>query len=178
MTNSTQYEEVDVPVNLNGLIKVRVPSNMHRADVERLAIERFNARLSQPFHAGENADTRVHFEGEAWGDSGMAKVGSLEFEVRHDAKSGVSGAMVGMAPQAGTFGADSLRANITAYVSREVVFVTARNPHTDEEKIIAAVQIAEGDVTAFLMDPNKAGDLDVQTSDLYVRFPGYCARMN
>jgi hypothetical protein len=178
MSATTEFQEVEVAVNLNGKMKLRLPRSMHRDEVEKLAIERLNARLAQPFHVGESMDTRAQFEGEAWGDRGTARVGNLEFEVRHDARSGVSGAMVGLAPQPGSFGADTLRAHVTAYVSRDSVFITARRSQYDDEKVLVAVQILDGELTAMLMDPVSADDDEVMSSDLYMRYPNFTQRVN
>lgn len=174
----SDYQEISVPVNINGVIKVRVPCSAHPGEMERIAIERLNARISQPFHIGEVMDSRAQFEGEVWSDHGNARVGNLEFEVRHDAHSGVSGAMVGLAPQAGAYGATSIRARITAYVSRESVFITARKPQTDDEQMLAAVQIVDGEVTAFLMDPAGEEEGSIQTADIYVRYPDLIHQVN
>ena len=179
MPNQSEFEIVQVPVNLNGSLSVRVPKNMHRAEVERLAIERFNAKIAQPFHVGETVETFARFEGEAWGEIGNAKVGNLEFEVRHDSKTGVSGAMVGLSPAPGTFGATSLRSRVTAYVSRHAVFFTARSPQTDEENMLVAIQIVEGELTACLMDPASCqSEGEASTSDVYMRYPDLVSRVN
>lgn len=179
MPNQSELEVIQVPVNLNGSLSVRVPKNMHRVEVERLAIERFSARISNPFHIGENAESHARFEGEAWGEVGNAKVGNLEFEVRHDSKTGVSGAMVALAPAPGSFGASSLRARVTAYVSTNAVFVTARSPQNDDERVMVAIQIVEGELTAFLMDPESANaEGESNSSDVYMRYPNLVSRVN
>lgn len=178
MTNSVEFQEVEVAVNLNGTIKLRLPANMNPAEAQKIAIERFQQRLHQPFHTGESLDSRAQFHGEVWGDSGNAKVGDLGFEVRHDQRTGVSGAMVGLAPAAGTFGADTLRARVTAYVSRESVFITCREPRSNEEKMIIAAQILNGELTGMLMNPTADQDDDGMTSDLYFTYPGMTSRIN
>jgi len=150
---------------------------MHRDEAERIAINRFNSRLAQPFHLGESVDTSARFEGEAWGESGNAKVGDLQFEVHHNQSTGVSGAMVALAPADGTFGANRLRARVSAYVSRETVFITARKPHTDDEQVMAAVQIVDGELTAFLVNP-EATDQPGQSAEQFVRFPNYTTQVN
>lgn len=74
MPNQSELEIIQVPVNLNGSLSVRVPKNMHRAEVERLAIERFSATIAKPFHIGENAESHARFEGEAWGEVGCFSI--------------------------------------------------------------------------------------------------------
>lgn len=173
----TEFQEVQVPVNLSGVMTLRLPTSMHRDEVERIAIDRFNSRIAQPFHLGESVDTSAKFEGEVWGESGTAKVGNLQFEVHHNQRTGVSGAMVALAPAKGTYGADRLRARVSAYVSRETVFITARKPHSDDEQVMVAVQIVDGELTAFLVNP-EATDQPGQSAEQFVRFPNYTTQVN
>lgn len=172
----TQFQEVRVPVNLSGEITLRLPTSMHRDEIERIAIDRFKTRLAQPFHMGESVDTSVRFEGEAWGNTGIATGGQLQFEMHHNQNTGVSSAMVALAPAKGTYGADRIRALVSAYVSRETVFITARKSHTTEEKVMVAVQIVDGELTAFLV--NAEDDRPGQSPDQFMRIPDFTYQVN
>lgn len=173
----TEFQEVQVPVNLSGVMTLRLPTSMHRGEVEGIAIERFNNRLAQPFFLGESVDISAKFDGEVWEDAGSTNEANHQFEVHHNQRTGVSGAMVALAPAKGSFGADRLRARVSAYVSRETVFITARKPHTDEEKVMVAVQIIDGELTAFLVDPSDPDQVG-PCADQYVRFPDFTSQVN
>jgi len=56
------------------------------------------------------------------------------------------------------------------------VFITARKPHTDEEKVMVAVQIVDGELTAFLVKPED--EQPGESPDQYVRFPDFTSQVN
>lgn len=180
MSQNTDFEFIDVPVNLNGVMKVRVPRHYDKSQLQELAIDQFNKHIAQEIYLGESRNTSISFNGEAWSDTGLARVGNLEFEVRHDVALNVSGAMVGLAPPAGDFGADRLRARVTAYVSREAVYVTVRHPRNDAEKVLVAVTMSQGEPTVSVMDPDTSVDDDIedQVPTVSVAFPGYACSIN
>ena len=178
--NADAFQTIEVPVNLNGTVKVRVPSHCHPEEVEKLALEQFKARLNQPVTFGESGYCSYEFRGEAWSTRGQARVGNLEFEVRHDMALNVSGAMVALAPAAGQFGADRLRARLTAYVSREAVYITGRKPGTDLEHVMVMVDIQDGEPTVNVMSPDGDDQFDADGSMpmVSVGFPGMCWNLN
>lgn len=174
------FQTIEVPVNLNGMMRVRVPRSTHPEDAEKLALEQFKSRLSQTTHFGESGYRSYEFTGEAWSTKGQARVGELTFEVRHDLALQVSGAMVAVAPAAGQFGADRLRARLTAYVSREGVYITGRKPGNDSEHVMVMVNVQEGEATVNVMSPS--GDDQFQAEGqlpiVSVPFPDMCWSVN
>lgn len=178
--DNDSFQTIEVPVNLNGVVRVRVPSHVHPADAEAMALEQFNARLNQPVPFGETGYCSYEFSGEAWSTKGQARVGNLEFEVRHDLALNVSGAMVALAPGAGQFGSDRLRARLTAYVSREAVYITGRKPGTDSEKVMVLVDIQDGEPTVNVMSPTVEDEFNTEGAlpVVSVGFPGMCWSLN
>ncbi|HHH9441225.1 TPA: hypothetical protein ACP32N_003162 [Pseudomonas aeruginosa] len=174
------FQTIEVPVNLNGMMKVRVPRSCHPEDAEKLALEQFKTRLGKTIQFGESGYSSYTFSGEAWSTKGQARVGDLTFEVRHDIAEHVSGAMVAVAPAAGQFGADRLRARLTAYVSREGVFITGRKPGNDTEHVMVMVDIQEGEATVNVMSPTGDDQFEAagQLPIVSVGFPNMCWSVN
>lgn len=75
--NDDAFQTIEVPVNLNGTVKVRVPSHCHPEEVEKLALEQFKARLNQPVTFGESGYCSYEFRGEAWSTRCEAPIGCI-----------------------------------------------------------------------------------------------------
>lgn len=176
---ATNEKVLDIPVNLNGILKVSVGDGISPEDIEALAVAAFTKMLRKDLKLGEGSGSTASFVGESWSTAGQARVGDLQFEVRHDLALQTSGAMVALAPAPGAYGANRYRAKVTAYVSREAVFITARDARTDGEKIMVAVTMESGEPTVSVMDPNAEDEFSATHQPIYsTSFPGMSCSLN
>lgn len=104
MSNVTSAQVIEIPVNMNGTLRVSIPSNMCAEQVQELALARFKRMLHEELRLGEVGDAHCQFDGAVWGTEGQAQVGDLMFEVQHDMDLNVSGASVALRPRDGEFG--------------------------------------------------------------------------
>lgn len=170
---------IEVPVNLNGVLRVRKPKNLTVAEASAMAVQAFQGQINRPHTFGESGQNGYVFEGNAWSTEGHARIGNLGIEVRHDVVMGVSGAMVALAPAEGAYGADRFRCRVTAYVTRDAAYITARDPRNDCERVMCLVNITDGDVTAHVMEPSgNDNHCDEVEPAVSVRFRNMCSALN
>lgn len=176
--NPTQTDVIsEIPINLNGVLRVR---NMPKsaAEVDRL-VKRFEQFIAQELVYGESGDCRFLFSGEVWSTEGEASVGDLRIGVKHDPRLNISGASVGLAPQQDEYGANRIRARVTAYVTPDAVYISARDRGVLNERVLCLVNISEGDLTCHVMDPSGTDNLSDEVSPaVSVRFPDMISALN
>ncbi len=176
--NPTQTDGIsEIPINLNGVLKVKnLPATA--ASIGRI-VEQFERFIAQEVVFGESGDCRFGFSGEVWSTEGEATVGDLRIGVRHDPRLNVSGASVALSPHENEYGANRLRARVTAYVSPDAVYISARDKDVLNERVLCVVNITEGDLTCFVMDPSGKDSLSSEVlPEVSIRFPGMVSMLN
>lgn len=154
MSHVTSAQVIEIPVNMNGTLRVSVPCNMSAEEVQELALERFKRMLNEELLLGEAGEASCQFDGAVWGTEGQAQVGELMFEVQHDMALNVSGAAVALRPRDGEFGAKRYRSRVCAYVAEHEVYLTATEPSTGSERILVSARMEGGDVIVHVMNPS------------------------
>lgn len=145
---------IEIPVNMNGTLRVTVPAHMSQDEFREVALERFKQRLNAEVALGESGVATYAFAGEVWGTEGQAQVGNLMFEVQHDLAQNISGAVVALKPRAGEFGANRYRSRVCAYVSEHEVYVTAADPQSGSERVLVTARMEGSDVMVHVMNPS------------------------
>ncbi|MAG65025.1 MAG: hypothetical protein CMK74_04020 [Pseudomonadales bacterium] len=176
--NPTQTDVIsEIPINLNGLLRVKnMPAS---AAALNKIVERFEQFIAQELVFGESGDCRYQFSGDVWSSEGEASVGDLRIGVKHDPKLNISGASVGLAPQRDEYGANRIRARVTAYVTPDAVYISARDRGVLNERVLCLVNISEGDLTCHVMDPCGAdSQCDELSPTVSVRFPDMISALN
>lgn len=173
-------KSVSIPVNLNGMLNVTLPSHVNAEEFCTRALDQFKRLLEAETKIGESGDVTFSFDGDVWSTEGQAQVGDLMFEVQHDMAMNVSGALVALKPRKGEFGADRYRSRICAYVSEHDVFVTGRCPQTDAERVLVVVRMDDSDPTVHVMNPSfeDAMAADGQAPLVSVPFRGMSFALN
>lgn len=169
---------VEVPINLKGVLRISQNSSLSRKQIEDLAIENFRELLAQTRRFGETIESTFSFDGQISRSSSSPAQRDPRIEVRHDHAQSVSGGGVAIAPADGTFGANRLRANITAYVAPDGAFITARDPMSDGERVICMVNVTEGDITCHVMEPGDDAFSEEAVPGISVTFPNLCISLN
>lgn len=169
--NSSQT--VEVPVSLNGILRVSIPSHMNAEEFLQRALEHFAEKLRTKSQLGETGEAAYSFDGEVWSTEDQAQLGDVLFEVQHDIAAQVSGAVVALKPRAGTFGENRFRSRVGAYVSEHDIYVTARCPQTDAERVLVNIRMTDGDPTVYVMDPatNEYDSVDGELPIFSATFP-------
>jgi hypothetical protein len=169
----------EIPININGVLNVKNLPASTAALAQGEIIKRFEKFIAQELFYGESGDTRFAFTGEVWSTEGDASVGDLRIGVRHDPKLNISGASVALAPHLSDFGANRLRARVTAYVSPDAVYIAGRDKGVLNERVLCVVNITEGDLTCHVMDPGGADNLTDEVSPaVSIRFPHMVSMLN
>lgn len=152
-------ETIEVPINLNGSLHVRVPRDMDARKVNEIATQLLNDILSQIVagHPARQGVTLESVDGECWVNEGQVLVGELAFEVDHDTARGTSCATVDLVPEEQAFGAHQYHARVTTVTEKNQVAITATNPRTGIEEPLVVVNIDHGDVVVHLWD-RQGGD--------------------
>lgn len=164
---------VEIPVNLNGTLRISIPSHMNADEFLQRALDHFAEKLRTESKLGETGDAAYTFDGEVWSAEGKAQLGDVLFEVQHDIAAQVSGAVVALKPRAGTFGENRFRSRVGAYVSEHDIYITARCPQTDAERVLVNVRMTDGDPTVYVMDPatNEFDSVDGELPIFSATFP-------
>jgi hypothetical protein len=179
LDGQTSCDFVEVPVTVSGILRIAKNSSLTRVQMEELAVENFRALLAQTQNYTESAISTYEFDGQLRRNDEMALERDLRYEVRHDNALSVSGGGVAIAPAAGTFGADRLRARITAYVAPDGAYITARDPLNDSERVLCMVNVTEGDIACHVMEPRGDDGLaEEATPGVTVVFPNLCVSLN
>lgn len=175
----TGSDFVEVPVIVSGILRVAKNSSLSRHEIEALALENIRAVLAQTHRYAESIGSTYTFENEIRRADTPAIDRDLRYEVRHDHALSVSGAGVAIAPAVGTFGADRLRARITAYVAQGGAFITALDPLNNSERVLCMVNVTEGDIACHVMEPDGDDSLaEEATPGVTVIFPRLCISLN
>lgn len=182
MSNSQVAENqvIEIPVNMNGVLRVTLPPHMSEDDFRELAMERFTQSLKNEVLLGESGEATYSFDGEVWGTEGQAQVGNLMFEVQHDLAQNISGAVVALKPRAGGFGANRYRSRVCAYVSEHEVYVTAFDPKVGAERVLTTARMEGDDVVVHVMNPtgedaHSSGEMTPLAS---IPFSGLASALN
>lgn len=142
-------------------------------------VERFEQFIAQELVYGESGACRFMFSGDVWSSEGEASVGDLRIGVRHDPELNISGASVGLAPHSDEYGANRIRARVTAYVTPDAVYISARDRGVLNERVLCLVNITEGDLTCHVMEPSGSDNLcDEVSPAVSVRFPDMISALN
>ncbi|RRV05454.1 hypothetical protein EGJ28_21180 [Stutzerimonas xanthomarina] len=180
MSHIAPAQVIEIPVNMNGTLRVNVPTNMSAEQVQGLALERFRRMLNEELLLGEAGEASCQFDGAVWGTEGQAQVGELMFEVQHDMALNVSGAAVALRPRDGEFGANRFRSRVCAYVAEHEVYVTAADPSNGSERVLVTARMEGGDVIVHVMDPS-GDDAYMETGMTPIAsipFPGLASALN
>ncbi|HDS0957069.1 hypothetical protein [Pseudomonas putida] len=168
---ANQAQSISIPVNLNGMLNVTLPSHVDAQEFCARALEQFKRMLEVETAMGESGEATYSFDGDVWSTEGQAQVGDLMFEVQHDLAMNVSGALVALKPRKGEFGANRYRSRICAYVSEHDVYVTGRCTQTDAERVLVSVRMDGSNPTVHVMNPSFAEDMDVEGQVPLVSIP-------
>lgn len=166
-------EVSDVPINLNGVLRVRCARGTPRDEVHGQAIRLLNRLLAEAIRTrpSEGGVTIRDFDGECWSREGHVLVGDLAFDVDHDPGRGMSCATVDIVPAQQSFGANHLYAKLTTHTERDQVAITAFDPANQVEQPLVAVCVEHGDVVLHIF--NRGADKKVSTTpSATVRLPG------
>jgi len=175
----TRGDFVEVPVNISGVLRIAKNASLSREQIEELAIANLRSLLAQTHNYGNSLRSTYTYENDIRRADGPSIERDLRYEVRHDHALSVSGGCVAIAPTAGTFGADRLRARITAYVTPDGAFITARDPLNDSERVLCMVNVSEGDIACHVMEPGGDDSLaEEATPRVTVVFPNLCISLN
>jgi hypothetical protein len=175
----TSCDFVEVPVTVSGILRIAKNSSLSRDQIEDLAIANFRELLAQKQNYSESVGSSYTFESQVRRIDGPAIEDDLRYEVRHDHALSVSGGGVAIAPAAGTFGANRLRARITAYVAADGAYITARDPLNDSERVLCMVNVTEGEIACHVMEPGGEDSLaEEATPQVTIMFPNLCVSLN
>jgi hypothetical protein len=177
--NSETSQTLEIPVNINGVLRVQVPAHANEEEFRALALQQFTQMLDRQVGMGESGEATFEFAGDAWSTEGQFKDADLMFEVQHDLSLNMSGASVALRPQAGDFGADRYRSRLTAYVTEHDVYITGRNPQNDMERVLVSVRMDSAVPTVHVMNPIDDDLVSSALAPLFsVPFPGMSCMLN
>lgn len=152
-SSSQSNQVVEVPVNISGILTIKVPSNMCAKELTSIALQKLNRLLVEEIALGESAQACASFSGRACSPGLLVEECELMFEVQTDMSMNVTGAEVALKPRVGQFGAGRYRASITSYVSEHEVYITGRSPQSNGEQVLVMVRMDEGCPVVHVMDP-------------------------
>lgn len=162
MTDRTAVDDelLEIPINLAGLLKIRVPGHLNPEEFRSRALAQFKKLLGTQYEMGESCEATFAYEGDAWSLCDQVQAADRLFDVQHDLSMNVTGASVALRPRPGEFGENRYRGRIGAYVSEFDVFVTARCPTTDAERVLVNVRMEDGNPTVHVMDASSPESAD------------------
>lgn len=177
--NDQTSQTLEIPVNINGVLRVQVPAHANAEEFRALALQQFSQLLDRHVGMGESGEASFNFTGDVWSTEGQTKATDVMFEVQHDLALNVSGATVALRPQNGDFGADRYRSRLTAYVTEHDVYITGRNPQNDMERVIVSVRMDSAVPTVHVMNPADDDLVSTELAPLFsVPFPGMSCMLN
>lgn len=174
-TNQT----LEIPVNLNGVLRVKVPAHLNAEEFRALALQQFTQMLNSQVDMGESGEATFNFEADIWSTDGQANVADLLFDVQHDLNLNVTGAAVALRPKKGEFGANRYFSRLAAYVTEDDVYITARNPQNDLERVLVSVRMDSAVPTVHVMKPTDDDLGSPEIAPLFsIPFPGLSCMLN
>jgi hypothetical protein len=91
----------------------------------------------------------------------------------------VTGAAVALRPKKGEFGANRYFSRLAAYVTADDVYITARNPQNDLERVLVSVRMDSAVPTVHVMSPATDDLVSPQIAPLFsVPYPGMSSMLN
>jgi hypothetical protein len=176
-TDTTQT--LEIPVSINGVLRVTVPPHLNAEEFRALALQRFSQMLETQVGMGESGEPTFGFAGDVWSTEGQSQVADLLFDVQHDLHLNVTGASVALRPKAGEFGANRYRSRLAAYVTEHDVYITGRNPQNDVERVLVSVRMDSAVPTVHVMNPADDDYVSTELAPLFsVPFPGMSSMLN